>query len=89
MATKAGEKIKIPEGARKVETHKSQINFPMPVWDGVEDWLEAHPGHTLHSLLFNGLKAVGVPVEDEYLTPKTSRTYRRGWSRKKKEDGDD
>lgn len=76
----------IPEGAKKVDSHKSQINFPMPVWDSVEDWLVDHPGHTLHSLLFNGLKAVGVTVADEYLTPKTARTYKKGWSRKKKED---
>lgn len=86
MAPKAEAKISIPEGAQKVPTHKSQINFPMPVWDSVEDWLEANPGHTLHSMLFNGLKAIGVTVADEYLTPKTARTYKRGWTRKKKED---
>lgn len=85
MTTQEVAAPQIPAGAKKVETHKSQINFPMPVWDSVEDWLVAHPGHTLHSLIFNGLKAVGVEVGQEHLTPKTARTYKKGWSRKKKE----
>lgn len=48
------------------------------VWDAdtlaaAEEWLKAHPGHTITSMIYCGMKAVGVDVADHLLFPVRQR----------------
>ena len=46
------------------------IRYPRYVISLMEDWLLRHPGHSKTSMLLNGLRCMGVAIEDEDLVPK-------------------
>lgn len=54
----------------------STIRFPVYLSDQIADYLHAHRGDTMQSLIFKGLKKMGLHVEDEDLVPKRQRRAR-------------
>lgn len=71
---------------RASEKKRKQASFE---WEGnayaaAQDWLAAHPGHTLTSMLYCGLSALGLPIDKDLLRPRRlpnglgSRVRRKG-----------
>ena len=54
----------------------SSIRFPLYLSDEIAEYLHTHRGDTMQSLIFKGLKKMGLHVEDEDLVPKRQRRAR-------------
>lgn len=49
------------------------IRYPRYIARLMTQWLHDNPGHTKTSLILNGLRAMGLPVDDEDLLPQRPR----------------
>lgn len=65
----------VPSLAAADDANKKKSTF---VWDRdtlaeVEKWLEENPGHTITSMLYCGMKSLGIDVADHLLVPVRKR----------------
>jgi len=65
----------VPSLSESVDGVKKKSTF---IWDKdtleeVEKWLEQHPGHTITSMLYCGMKSLGIDVADHLLVPVRKR----------------
>lgn len=67
----------IPIILPKQKKYQTNLSLPIDAFEAAQVWLNAHYGHSLHSMIFCGLKALGIGIDDSLLTPKISAPYKR------------
>lgn len=83
------EKFTVPDISgrlKKEPSHRTILNIPQKDFQIIEEWLHEHPGHTLQSMFFCGLKSMGVDIDPQLMVPKVDRSYRRHQRQKKNQE---
>lgn len=62
---------------KKNTAKRSTVLWDKDTLEAVENWLSEHPGHTITSMIYCGMKSIGVDVADELLVPARPRRRKR------------
>jgi len=69
---------RVAAGALDRRLIASNIELPIYVRQGVEDYMIAHEGSTFRTVVLEGLRAVGIAIDDEDMIPERAmRTPRK------------